>query len=365
METSSITKRGVLFVNLGTPEGYGVDDIRNYLAEFLMDERVINLSPFWRSLLVKRIILPFRASRSAAAYKRIWTAQGSPMLVLMNQLIAQVQEQSHYPVAMGMRYGKPSIRTGVEKLRSDGVQEILLIPMYPQYTQSTYESALVEFSKIMRETDGMDYDLIPPFYSHPDYLEAMAHVIAESKAYQDSEHLLFSFHGVPMSHIKQQDGMPTDYQQECKDTAFMLANMLRLREDQWSVGFQSRMGKGKWTQPYTDRVIEELARQGVRKIAVVAPSFTIDCLETLEELALDGKEFYQSKGGEELHLIPCLNAHPVWIEKLVGWINCWKGCMPEEFDYDENPEQKYMQYMRVDPNDPDQIIEELQGGKNE
>lgn len=331
MQQIQTPQRGALLVNIGTPDGYGTSDVKRYLGEFLMDERVISLPYFWRALLVKGIILPFRSPRSAAAYKRIWSAEGSPMMVMMDRVARQLRENCRIPVGMGMRYGNPSIENAIEDLRSRGVREILLLPMYPHYTQSTYESALVEFSRILNTYEDMDYDLINPFYNHPDYLSALVQTISLSDAYREADHLLFSFHGVPVSHIRKQAGMPTDYRMECLDTARMSAERLGLEEEQWSVSFQSRMGKGEWTRPYTTDILTSLARKGIRKIAVVTPSFTVDCLENLEEIAMAGRELFLSHGGEELYLIPCLNDHSAWIENLSRWINAWEGSPQPEY----------------------------------
>lgn len=309
-------KQGVLLVNLGTPDSPRVEDVRRYLSEFLMDERVMGMPLFLRLLLVRGLIVPFRSSHSARAYQKIWEPDGSPLLIHSEQLKRKLAELLSVPVALGMRYGNPSMKHGIEELYKQGVTEIILVPLYPHYTQSTYESVEICFRSLLLDYSGVSCRIVSPFYNRPEYIEALCRSISERDTFAKSDHLLFSFHGIPVSH----DGGSGIYEQQCRATASLVAERMNLSDDFWSVSFQSRLGKGEWLQPYTFNRLAELPSHGVNRLAVIAPAFTADCLETLEELAMDGKELFLNRGGETFDLIPCLNSAPYWVETLKTWL---------------------------------------------
>ncbi len=336
--------KGVLMVNLGSPESTDPKDVKKYLDQFLMDERVIDV-PYWaRTLLVRGIILNTRPKKSAAAYKRIWWEEGSPLIVLSERLRKKVSAMSSIPVVMAMRYGKPSIESGLKELHAQGVDEVLLFPLYPQFAMATTETILVLAEEIRASLfPDMKFTSIPAFYNHPDYIQVLSNSIVEGLQGFDFEHLLFSYHGVPKRHIRKSDITKSHcridqsccrtpspahqfcYRHQCYETTRLVAEKLQLSDSQFSVSFQSRLGFDPWLQPYTDRTIEKKGLGGTRKLAVVTPAFVSDCLETLEEIAMEGKEIFQEVGGAEFKMIPCLNDREDWVQTLARWIDEWAG----------------------------------------
>lgn len=333
-------KLGVLLMNLGSPDSTAVKDVKRYLDEFLMDERVIDL-PYWRRvLLVRGIIVRFRAPKSAKAYESIWTKEGSPLIVLTRKLQEALQEQIDEPVEICMRYGNPSPKQAYDKLLSEhpDLEEVILVPMYPHYAMSSYETA-VEYAKLQHKEGGYRFKLtiVPPYYDEPNYLEALAESI-QPYLQQEYDHLLFSYHGVPERHIHKGDitgnhclkvGNCCDvdspahqycYRHQCWVTSKKVAALLNIPDGKWSMGFQSRLGRDEWLKPYTAVRLEELPNQGVKKLAVACPAFISDCLETLEEIAEEGKETFLHAGGESFTMIPCLNVHPAWVKTLKGYV---------------------------------------------
>lgn len=333
-------KLGILLMNLGSPDSTSVKDVRRYLDEFLMDERVIDL-PYWRrALLVKGIIVRFRAPKSAKAYESIWTEEGSPLIVLTRQLQAALQEQVEEPVEICMRYGSYSPREAYDKLVSEhpDLEEVLLIPLYPHYAMSSYETA-VEYAKLQHKEGqyGFKLSIVPPYYNESHYLGALASSIRPYLE-QDFDHILFSYHGVPERHIHKGDitgshclkvnnccDVPSPahaqcYRHQCWVTTKKVTALLGLPDDKWSMSFQSRLGRDEWLKPYTAARLEELPTQGIKKLAVACPAFISDCLETLEEIAEEGKESFLHAGGESFTMIPCLNVHPEWIKTLRGYV---------------------------------------------
>lgn len=333
-------KLGVLLMNLGSPDSTAVKDVKRYLDEFLMDERVIDL-PYWRRvLLVRGIIVRFRAPKSAKAYESIWTKEGSPLIVLTRKLQEALQEQIDEPVEICMRYGNPSPKQAYDKLLSEhpDLEEVILVPMYPHYAMSSYETA-VEYAKLQHKEGGYRFKLtiVPPYYDEPNYLEALAESI-QPYLQQEYDHLLFSYHGVPERHIHKGDitgnhclkvGNCCDvdspahqycYRHQCWVTSKKVAALLNIPDGKWSMSFQSRLGRDEWLKPYTAVHLEELPNQGVKKLAVACPAFISDCLETLEEIAEEGKETFLHAGGESFTMIPCLNVHPAWVKTLKGYV---------------------------------------------
>jgi len=339
-----LNKKGVLLVNLGSPESPEPKDVKTYLGEFLMDERVIDV-PLWaRTLLVKGIILNTRPKASAAAYKKIWWDEGSPLIVLSERLQKKLQQEIEFPVALAMRYGSMTIKKGLQELADQGVDEVFLIPLYPQFAMATTETILVLAEEVRKEHfPQMRIQDLPAFYNEPDYIEVLSNAIAghlEGNAY---EHLLFSYHGVPERHIRksditkshcQIDGLccktPSQahefcYRHQCKEVTRLVAEKLKLKEGSYSTSFQSRLGFDPWLQPYTDRTIERLGKEGVKKMAIVTPAFVSDCLETLEEIAMEGEEIFHEMGGKEFTTVPCLNDDQAWVNLLAKWIKDWSA----------------------------------------
>lgn len=333
-------KRAVVLMNLGSPDSTEVKDVKRYLDEFLMDERVIDKPWLLRALLVKGIIVPFRSPKSAEAYKKIWIPEGSPLIVISEQLRDALQKEVEEPVAIAMRYGHPSPKYAYDELlkKNPDLEEVLLVPMYPHYAMSSYETA-VEYAKEHHKKGGYAFKLttIKPYYKDEDYIEALSESI---KPYLESEYdrILFSYHGVPERHIYKGDitgqhclkvpnccEVPSEahkycYRHQCLTTTKLVADRLHIPKEKWNLSFQSRLGRDPWLQPYTAKRLEELPKEGVKKLLVVCPAFVSDCLETLEEIAVEGKETFLHNGGESFEMIPCLNVHPLWVGALAKWV---------------------------------------------
>ncbi len=334
--------KGVLLVNLGSPDSTEVEDVKKYLDEFLMDERVIDVPWILRAFIVKGIILRTRPKNSAEAYKRIWWDEGSPLIVLSKRLREKVEELVSVPVALAMRYGNPSLLAGLEELHKKGVTEVLLIPLYPQFAMATTETILVLAEKLRRKYfPGMSFTTLPAFYNHPDYVRVLSVSIEESLRDKEWEHLLFSYHGVPERHIRKSDitrshckingeccRTPSPahqfcYRHQCYETTKQVASYLGLKEGTYSTSFQSRLGKDPWLQPFTDKTVAGFAESGTRKMAIVTPAFVSDCLETLEEIGMEAKEDFLEKGGEEFHVVSCINDREDWVKVLARWMDEW------------------------------------------
>ncbi len=336
MTHSDAPKRGVLLVNLGSPDSPSVPDVRRYLRQFLMDPRVIDAPYPIRKMIVELFILPFRPKNSAHAYRQIWWQEGSPLLVLSRNVQRLLQEKIDHPVELGMRYGNPSIEAGIRRLleHSPEVEEIYLFPMYPHYAMATYETVVVEAKQVLQKLNApVKLSIQPPFYDDPDYIRAL---VESTRRFLNREydHLLFSYHGVPVRHCKKADptgkhcfrvenccqvpspAHATCYRHQVLRTTEAFVQAAGIPRGKYSVAFQSRLGIDEWLQPFTDREIERLAKSGVKKLLVMCPAFVADCLETLEEIGIRGKEIFLENGGEEFHLIPCLNDHSAWIDTL-------------------------------------------------
>lgn len=337
-------KRGIMLMNLGSPDSTAVNDVSRYLKEFLMDERVIDYPYLLRSLLVKGLIVPSRAPKSAAAYETIWTKEGSPLVVLTWQLEQALQNAVTEPVTVSMRYGNPSPLDGFEALlrREPALEEVILVPLYPHYAMSSYETA-VEYAKDIYKKKNYPFKLVTvkPFFEEEHYIAAM---VANMQPYlqSDYDHLLFSYHGIPERHIRKSDTtghhcLKTPdccntasaahahcYRHQVITTTKKLVEQMNIPEGKYSISFQSRLGKG-WLQPFTDVRFEEMPKEGIKKLLVVCPAFVSDCLETLEEIDERGKESFIKAGGESFTMIPCLNTHPLWVNAIAGWIHAYTG----------------------------------------
>lgn len=334
--------KGVLLVNLGSPKSTDPKDVKVYLDEFLMDERVIDLPYILRAILVKGIVLNTRPKKSAEAYAKIWWEEGSPLIVLSKRLQEKIDNFTSVPISLAMRYGEPSILNGMKELHEKGVDEVLLLPLYPQYAMATTETIVVLADELKKEHfPDMKIAVVPPFYKHPDYINVLSSSIAEKLDNLDYEHLLFSYHGVPERHIRKSDitkshckmdgkccVTPSDahqfcYKHQCLETTRLVGEKLGLKEGTFSSSFQSRLGFDPWLKPYTDRTIEKFGIDGMKKMAIVTPAFVSDCLETLEEIAMEGEEIFEEVGGKEFTTIPCLNDREDWVKTLSRWIDEW------------------------------------------
>jgi len=330
-----MTDHALLLVNLGSPASTEVADVRRYLNQFLMDPYVIDLPWPVRRLLVSLILIK-RPEQSAHAYASIWWDEGSPLVVLSKRLQqAMTQEWTQGPVELAMRYGEPSIETVLTRLAAQGMKKVTLAPLYPQFADSTVTTVIEEAKRVVRDKKlQFDFSVVPPFFNQPEYLEALVESVRPHLA-QDFDHLLLSFHGLPERHITKLD--PTGnhcfknrnccenaspevlavcYRAQCMRSSAEFAKRMGLPDGKWSVSFQSRLGRAKWIEPYTEAHLAELAAQGVKKLLVMCPAFVADCIETLEEIGDRGAEQFKEAGGEELILIPCLNDDPNWAKAL-------------------------------------------------
>ena len=335
--------KGVLLVNLGSPDSTETKDVKSYLKEFLMDGRVIDLPKWFRTFLVIGIILNTRPKKSAKAYRKIWWKDGSPLIVLTERLQEKIQKKVSIPVSIAMRYRNPSIHFGLEKLAKKGVNEVLLVPLYPQFAMATTETILVLAEEIRAKYfPEMKFTSLPSFYNHPDYVRVLANSIQEFLKDKDWEHLLFSYHGVPNRHIRKSDITKSHckmnekccfedspahkycYRHQCEKTTQNVAKYLDLTEGTFSTTFQSRVSiLGSWLRPYTDKTVEAFAKNGIKELAIATPAFVSDCLETLEEIGMEAAEDFEDKGGEKLHVIPCINDRDDWVNVMSRWIDEW------------------------------------------
>lgn len=328
-------------MNLGSPDSTAVSDVRRYLKEFLMDERVIDLPLIPRTLLVKGIIAPFRAPRSAKAYASIWTDEGSPLIVLTKQLQLALEKMALLPVYIAMRYGNPSPKNTYDLISKEhpDAKDVIVIPLYPHYAMSSYETAaLYAQEQFCAGSYPFSLTIIDAFYNNEEYLKALAGSIRPWLK-ETYDHLLFSYHGVPERHIRKGDTTGNHclqssdccsvqsaahaqcYRHQCIQTTYDIAALLGLPKDRFSFSFQSRLGRDEWLKPYTAKRFEEMPKEGIKKLLVVCPAFVSDCLETLEEIAEEGKESFLHAGGESFTMIPCLNVQADWVNVLANWVN--------------------------------------------
>ncbi|MBC8258578.1 MAG: ferrochelatase [SAR324 cluster bacterium] len=340
-------KTGILLINLGTPDAPRTREVRAYLKEFFASRRILDINPVWRWFLVNLLILPFRPRLSAKAYQQIWLEDGSPFLVHSLQLKNSLTEQfaaENIPVELGMQCGNPSLKSSLERLRRLECNNIIVLPLYPQYASSTYGSAIEElYKEIINDWNIPFLQIIPPFYSDPRFITAWTKV---GSAYLENEpdHVLFSFHSLPLRHLQKSHSSKTFcknengcclelvnenrncYSAQCYQTAKLIAENLNLEENKWSVSFQSRLGRTEWIKPYTETHLRQLAERGVKKALVFCPSFVTDNLETLEEIGIRAAVHFRQYGGEELKLVPSLNNNPEWVEALSSIIRQKLAC---------------------------------------
>lgn len=334
-----MAKRGIVLINLGSPDSTDVKDVGKYLREFLMDERVIDKNIVARTLLVKGLIVPLRAPKSAEAYKTIWWKDGSPLIVLSRKLQHEVQNFFDEPVEIAMRYGNPSPKTAYENLlqKVKDLDEVIIFPLYPHYAMSSYETAVEYMHEVYKKNEyTFKLKIVKPYYNDPLYIDALA---ASMQPYLENEYdkILFSYHGIPGRHVRKTDttkkhclqvnnccnisspAHATCYRHQVFETTKLVTQKLNIPADKYEISFQSRLGKG-WLQPFTDMRLEEMPNEGIKNLLVVCPAFVSDCLETLEEIQERGKESFMQAGGEFYAMIPCMNTNDEWITAVVQMI---------------------------------------------
>lgn len=328
---------GVVLGNLGTPQSTDPRDVRAYLKEFLMDPFVIDIPFVARWLLVNGIIAPFRSKKSAHAYSQVWTKEGSPLLVYSQKLQRALQKElgSEYKVSLGMRYGEPSIEHAFAEV--SGCESVIGLPLYPHYAESSYRTWVDHAKKAANEKGAKNLSMLPPVYDHPSYIKSLKSVFESALEGHAYEHVLMSYHGLPVRHLQKLDCSGEHclkkancceavskvnercYRAHCMATSRLLAAELGLSEDQYTVSFQSGLGRN-WIKPKTDETVLALAQRGVKNLAVTMPAFTADCLETLEEIGMGLRDEFLAAGGESFHVVPCLNDHSSWVEALAHWV---------------------------------------------
>jgi ferrochelatase len=329
-------KKILLLGNLGSPNSPGVKDVKTYLDEFLMDERVIDIPYPIRFMLVKGIIIPFRSPKSAEKYKTIWTENGSPLIHITNQLAELVNEKTSMPVYICMRYANPTPKSALDIIQYEhtDAEEVIFFPLYPHYAMSSYETA-VEHVKESYKGGNYSFQLsiIKPYYNDEKYIHALSESIRPFLT-QKHDHILFSYHGIPVRHLLKTD--PTKnhcikcenccdvdsvahtvcYRHQVKVTTELVAKKLGLQPRSYSFSFQSRLGRDKWLQPYTAEQLKTFPKKGIKNLIVVSPAFVSDCLETLEEIQVEGKEDFEKCGGEHYVTVPCLNTDKLWVDAI-------------------------------------------------
>lgn len=336
--------KGVLLVNLGSPESPDPKDVKPYLDEFLMDKYVIDIPYLLRALIVRGILINGRRRHinSGKAYARIWTDEGSPLIVISKKFHKKVQSKTDLPVALAMRYGKPSIKSGLQELHDKGVTEVFMLPLYPQHAMASTVTINVLAEELRKKHfPKMSITKVPAFYNRPDYIKTLADSMAKSLDGFDYDHLVFSYHGIPERHIRKTDITKSHcqinaqccvtpspahefcYRHQCFETTRQVVELLGIPEGKYSETFQSRIAGDKWLEPYTDVEINKMPEKGIKKLAVVTPAFVADCLETLEEIAMEAEHQFKEHGGEEFMAIPCLNDNDDWAQTVANWINEW------------------------------------------
>jgi ferrochelatase len=333
-------KTGILLINLGTPDSPSTSDVRKYLTQFLNDPRVIDINPVGRFLLVNAVIVPFRSSKSAKLYQHIWTNEGSPLLInsIKQRDLLQKELGNAYVVELGMRYQNPSIESALEKLRAERVEQIILLPLYPQYASSSTGSSVEEALRIIGKWEVTPtIKIISKFYDDPGFIDSCVEV-AKKYDLNEYDYYIFSYHGLPERQIRKgsahyggnacQLGACCStitknnhycYRANCFETTRQLVKRLNIPEGKYETTFQSRLDD-KWIKPYSDKVIEQKAKEGKKRLLVFSPAFTADCLETIYEIGTEYNEIFKEHGGEKVTLVESLNDHPKWIEALKNMI---------------------------------------------
>lgn len=329
---------GILLVNLGSPVSPSIPHVRRYLREFLVDPRVIDKPWPLRALIVYGCVLPFRPRESAHAYRSIWTKEGSPLVVTGKRVQVELQKRVGVQVELAMRYQNPSIKDAIGNLADKGVERILLIPLFPHYAMSSYETAVERVKELLiQNAPWITLQVQSAYYEGPDYVSAL---VASARKYlsNDYDHLLFSFHGVPERQIKRSDptgchclkaanccevagpAHATCYRAQCFKTVKAFVELAKVPSAKYSVAFQSRLGRDPWLAPSSEDELLRLAQNGVKSLLMICPSFVADCLETIEEIGIRGRETFLKAGGKEFARVPCLNEHPLWLTTLENMV---------------------------------------------
>ncbi|MEM1323251.1 MAG: ferrochelatase [Bacteroidota bacterium] len=330
------SKTGVLIVNLGTPDAPSRGAVYRYLKEFLLDPRVIDIPWLPRNILVRGIIAPFRSGSSAKLYKMLWLEEGSPLKIYGERLTEGVQELlgGEYHVELGMRYQNPSIASAIDRLLQHNISRLIVLPLFPQYASATTGSVHEEVMRVLATKQSIpDVRLINSYYAHPAMIDVFCHN-ARKFDLKSYDHILFSFHGLPQRQLRKGDASGSHclkkencceslgacnqfcYSAQCYQTAYAIADQLGIKREQYTICFQSRLGRDPWVQPYTSSIIEEQAEKGAKRMLVFCPAFVSDCLETTIEITYEYAEEFEEMGGEQLDLVPGLNDHPQWIKTV-------------------------------------------------
>ncbi|MCK6262195.1 ferrochelatase [Vibrio sp. ZSDE26] len=312
-------KQGVLLVNLGTPDSATPAGVRRFLGEFLHDKRVVSLTRWLWCPILHGVILPIRSPKVAKLYQSVWMDEGSPLLVYSKRQAEKLQKKIDIPVALGMTYGNPSLKTGIEQLLEQGVEDIIVLPLYPQYSGTTTAAVSDGLTKAFKQMPVIpNYRFIRDYYSHPSYAKALAESV---RSHWDkngrADHLVCSFHGIPKRLADEGDIYP----QHCEATTKLLAAELGLSAEEITMTYQSRFGREEWLKPYTDETLESLPGKGIKKIDIMAPAFSVDCLETLEEISDQCKETFIEAGGSEFSYIMCLNDRDSHIDMMAELVD--------------------------------------------
>ncbi|EGQ7943537.1 ferrochelatase [Vibrio cholerae] len=311
-------KLGILLANLGTPQAPTSQAVKAFLSQFLHDQRVVDMSRWLWCPLLHGIILPTRSPKVAKLYQSIWMDEGSPLMVYSRRQRDKLAELSQRPVQLGMTYGEPSLLEGVRKLQQQGVEQIVVLPLYPQYSATTTAAVFDGLAKALRQLPVVpELHFIRDYHDHPLYIQALAESVRASwQLHGQGDLLLCSYHGIPKRYAQNGDIYP----EHCQKTTELLAQALGLPQDKVMMTYQSQFGKEEWLQPYTDKTMEALPRQGIKKLDVICPAFSVDCLETLEEIAEQNQEIFLHSGGEAFHYVPCLNDSQSHIELMAALV---------------------------------------------
>lgn len=318
METQVTNKQGVLLVNLGTPESASPQGVKDFLKPFLSDKRVVSIPKLIWWPLLNGIILPFRSPKVAKIYQQVWMEEGSPLMVYSQRQADKLAATLQLPVELGMTYGKPSIESGLNKLIEQGCESITVLPLYPQYSSTTTAAVSDVLMRTLSQMIALpSYQFIRDYHDHPLYIKALASKVYDYwQQHGQGDYLLCSYHGIPQRLANQGDIYP----QHCEKTTELLRIELGLNQDQIGMSYQSRFGKEEWLQPYTDKTLEKLAEKSIPMLDIISPAFACDCIETLEEIAIECKEIYQTAGGNEYRYIECLNDSDVHIEMMASLV---------------------------------------------
>ncbi|ELB7608007.1 TPA: ferrochelatase [Vibrio parahaemolyticus] len=307
-------KQGVLLVNLGTPDEPTAPAVKRFLSQFLHDHRVVDMTRWLWCPILHGVILPMRSPKVAKLYESVWMEEGSPLMVYSKRQAKKLAQHLDMPVELGMTYGNPSLQSGFEALIAQGVEEVIVLPLYPQYSGTTTAAVSDGITKAFKQLPVMPaFSFIRDYHDHPMYIEALAHSVQQYwEEHGKGDYLLCSYHGIPKRYADNGDIYP----QHCEATTRLLGGALGLSSDQIGMSYQSRFGREEWLQPYTDKTLETITSKGVKKIDIMTPAFSSDCLETLEEIAGENKEIFMEAGGEQFHYIPCLNDDDMHIDMM-------------------------------------------------